>query len=124
MASIWDEHQLEQRICAILKTAPHETSFHLKHPFLTPYQIAIEYRIRHRKSFETIGMPLGGVGTGVHNSFTQYLGGQLSSRFRDGNLPRIEGALFSDQHLENLSFKCNGESVQSSLIGTWNLSMF
>ena len=124
MASIWDEHQLEQRIREILKTVPHPTSPHLNRPFMTPYQIAIEYRRRHRDSFDAIGMPIGGAGTGGHNSFTQYLGGQLSVRFRDGDLPSIEGALFSDLHLEHLSFKFDGGSVQSSLVGAWNLSMF
>jgi len=123
--SLWQEHDIESKVLAILQEAPEAAEgHHLGRPFLTAYQIAIEFNRRHPEVVAALGLPVGGAGTGQHNSLAQYLAKQLSDRVRDGRMP-VEGGFLSNLHLNDITFN-NGDSlITSSLTGTnFTLSMF
>jgi hypothetical protein len=92
-------------------------------PFLTAYQIAIEFALRHPDEAEQLGFPIGGAGVGQRNSLAQYLAGQLSRNIE--RLQEIEGGFLSNQHLHDISFNAAGEIIHSSLTDSgYTLSMF
>jgi hypothetical protein len=103
--SRWQEFDFERRIRDILRSVrPHVEGHHFGRPYLTSYQIAIEFARRYPGDVHRIGLPVGGLGVGGHNSLAQYLAGQLSRAIRAGDLNDIEGAFLSDMHLAELSF--------------------
>lgn len=126
MMSKWQELNIEEKIPQILRDVPDAASeHHLGRPFLTAYQIAIEFAKRHPEDAAQLGFPIGGVGTGQRNSLAQYLAGQLSTNIRAGRLTDIEGGFLSNQHLNDISFDVDGEIIHSSLTTTsFTLSMF
>ena len=124
--SMWEDRDIEKKVTEILSEVPDSAEgHHLGRAFLTAYQIAIEFARRYPDDFERIGLPIGGVGTGQHNSLAQYLAGQLSRRIRDGHIQNIEGGFLSNQHLNDIIFNTGEEMIHSSLTGTpFTLSMF
>ena len=123
--SHWQTHDLENKVLAILRDEPyHAPEHHLGRPFLTAYQIAIEFAHRHPEVFTELGLPLGGLGTGKHNSLAQYLAGELSRRVKNRSIP-VEGGFLSNWHLNGITFGEDENIVTSSLTGTaFTLSMF
>jgi len=124
--SKWRELSIEEKITQILKDIPDAApEHHLGRPFLTAYQIAIEFARRHPEDAALLDFPIGGAGTGQRNSLAQYLAGQLSRNISAGRLTGIEGGFLSNQHLNDISFDVDGEIIHSSLTGTsFTLSMF
>lgn len=124
--SKWEQLNIKEKVERILSDVPDAASeHHLGRPFLTAYQLAIEFARRHPDDAAELGFPIGGVGTGQRNSLAQYLAGQLSKNIRDGRLPEIEGGFLSNQHLNDISFDVDGEVIHSSLTSTgFTLSMF
>lgn len=121
----WDKYGIEERVLRILRDVPdYAPDHHLGRPFLTAYQIAIEFARRHPAETQALGLPIGGSGTGQHNSLSQYLAQQLSIRIRGNRIP-VEGGFLSNLHLQDIAFKVTGEIIHSSLTGTeFTLSMF
>lgn len=94
---------------------------HLGRPFLTAYQLAIEYDRRFPELCEQLGFPVGGSGSGVHQSLSQWLARNLSQRIGRGEIKDIEGGFLSDRHRADISF--NGpEGIVSSSVG--DISIF
>ena len=123
--SRWQAFGFEQRIREILASVPaHAEGHHFGRPYLTGYQIAIEFARRYPDDVEQIGLPLGGVGVCAHNSLAQYIAQQLSRLIGAGVLNDLEGAFLSDAHLTALSFRRGAERISSSLIGNWDAAMF
>ncbi|MBL8099979.1 MAG: hypothetical protein JNK81_12400 [Anaerolineales bacterium] len=122
--SQWQELDIENKITQILRDVPNSVPDHpLGRPYLTAYQIAIEFAQLYPHEAEQLGFPIGGAGTGQRNSLAQYLAGQLSRNI--GQLPHIEGGFLSNQHLKDISFDVGGETIHSSLTNTnFTLSMF
>ena len=126
MMSKWQELNIEEKITQILRDIPDAApEHHLGRPFLTAYQIAIEFARRHPKDAAELDFPIGGAGTGQRNSLAQYLAGQLSKNIKARRLADIEGGFLSNQHLNDISFDVDGEIIHSSLTTTgFTLSMF
>ena len=121
----WDDFAFEDRLREILRTAPvHAPDHHLGRPFLTSYQLAIAFTERYPAETVQIGLPIGGAGTGVHNSLAQYIGGELSRRINTGQLHDIEGGFLSDFRLASLSFRHENGEISSSIIGAWDTAIF
>jgi hypothetical protein len=126
--SIWEEYDFEQRIEAILREVrprPDEQGFGPL--FMTAYQLAIEFKRRHRADFDQIGKAVGGAGLGDYDSLAKYIDGQLIPRIADRRITRIEAARMSDRHLKHLSFTDPAEPEQpvvSSLTGVYDMPMF
>jgi hypothetical protein len=111
----WAKHSFADRIRDILAAAPAQ-EHHLGRPFLSAYQIAIEFALRHPDALAEMDIPIGGVGSGPR-SLAQYIGRELSRRCGAGELPEIGGGFFSDLHLASLSFRYQGQEIASSLRG-------
>ena len=123
--SIWDEHDLERKITDILsEIRPDDPAHHFGRPFLTAYQLAIEFARRFPQDVPA-GHQVGGRGVGQRYSLAQYLARELSRNMRDGRIRNIEGGFFSNLHLANVVFDNGGTDLESSLTDTpYDLSMF
>ena len=123
--SFWDRNDLDYIVMEVLADVPPGPNNDFGRPFLTAYQLAILVKARFPNVFQNLGQPLGGAGTGEHNSFAQYLAGQLAIKIRNQALPDIEGASLSNERLASIEFNDDGEPVVSSLTGSgFPLSMF
>ncbi|MCH8296706.1 MAG: hypothetical protein IH873_01435 [Chloroflexi bacterium] len=122
----WDQFQFEDRIRQILRETTYDRpDHHFGRPFLTPYQIAIEFAHLYPDDVRSIGLPIGGKGTGQHNSLSQYIAGILSRKIQAGDLDDIEGGFISNSHLLEIAFDHNGERIESSLTESqYDLSIF
>ena len=124
--SRWEEMQFEERIRTILReTQYYLPDHHLAPPFLTAYQIAIEFALRFPDDFQRTGLQVGGRDIGEHNSLAQYIAVELSRRIRDNRITDIQGGFLSNNHLHEISFDNNGQRLYSSLTESqYDLSMF
>lgn len=121
----WEQFEMERKITEVLSMAKFETEHHFGKPFLTPYQIAIELTGRHPTLCKDLEMELGGAGTGLQNSLTQYIAQQLSTRIKKKEIRNIEGAFIFNMHLTDLVFKnLKGQEIHSSNSDQDALSMF
>ena len=121
----WEQFEMERKITEVLSMAKFKTEHHFGKPFLTPYQIAIELTGRDHRLCEDLGMELGGVGTGLQNSLTQYIAQQLSTRIKNEEIRNIEGAFIFNMHLTDLVFKdSKGHEIHSSNSDQDGLTMF
>ncbi|MGZ5028135.1 MAG: hypothetical protein ACXV9T_13215 [Methylobacter sp.] len=122
--SIWEQYAMEARIANILDVQSHKPTHHFGRPFLTPYQIAIEFRKRFPQDFEALGKPLGGKGTGQQDSIAQYIALELSKRIHDHRIINIEGRFLHRANLLSLQYEDNKEIIESSSMQSYDLSMF
>jgi hypothetical protein len=122
----WQEQNLEQRIVEILTDVRYvKPEHHFGRPFITAYQLAIEYARRFPDDVVRLGYQIGGEGIGERSSLAQYLARELSRRTSNGQITRIEGAFLSNRHLGEIVFDNNGKPLTSSLTKTqFDLSMF
>jgi hypothetical protein len=121
----WDELRFEERLRTILtETRPYVEGHHFGNPFLTSYQLAIEFQRRYPDDVARMNLTIGGAGTGRHVSLAQYIARELSRRIRTGQLTDIQGAFLADRHLSELSFLRGEDQVSSSGIGNWDAAMF
>lgn len=77
----------------------------LGRPFLTAYQLAIEYDERFPELLEQCGWPIGGRGVGVRDSLAKWLARNLARCIRNGEIEDIEGGFLSDLHLACITFE-------------------
>lgn len=123
--SKWQQYGIEKKLLSILRELPENSGeHHFGQPFLTAYQIAIEFAQRHPEIVAELGYPVGGAGVGTSYSLANYLAKQLSDRVRDERIP-VDGVFLSNAHLHAVTFDHNEELITSSLTGTnFTLSMF
>lgn len=120
--SYWHDNNLEEKVMEILSDpAGYDPDHHFGRPFLTAYQVAIEFASRHADDCARLDLPVGGAGTGRRNSLAQYLARQLSGEIKAGHIPHIEGRFLCGQYLREISFDNRGETIHSSVR---TLSMF
>jgi hypothetical protein len=122
--TIWNRHDIGNKVLAILDVRSHQPNHHFGRPFLTPYQIAIEFKRRHPADCQQIGKPVGGKDTGQQNSIAQYIAQQLSRRIKAGDLPNVEGRFLNRQHLFALKYEDGGGTIESSSMHSYDLSMY
>lgn len=124
--SKWQDLNIELHIREILNGVEGYPDHNSEKPFLTAYQIAIEFNQRFRVEANELGFQVGGKGIDEHNSLSQYLAGQLSQRINSGELEDIEVAFISNDNLSEISFTNYDEPlIVSSLTNTaYPLSMF
>ena len=98
---------------------------HFGRPFLTAYQLAIEFDNRHHDIVTHLGKEVGGAGIGERTSLAQYLALQLSRLISDNPDYPIEGAFISNRDVRELSYNYGNNVITSSVTGTgYSLSMF
>jgi len=124
MTSYWEEYNIGDIVNHILSEVEEE-GHHFGRPFLTAYQLAIEFDSRHHDIVAHLGKQVGGAGIGERTSLAQYLALELSRQIRDNQDYPVEGALISDLYVRELSYNHNNAIIESSLTGTgYSLSMF
>ncbi len=124
--SHWRDLEIARKIREILADV-HYTNpqHHFGRPFLTAYQLALEFARRHPDDVAIIGQPIGGEGVGQQSSLAQYLARQLSTEIQGAGSSDIEGGFLSNQHLALIEFVEGDQHVVSSLTNTqYDLSMF
>lgn len=118
MQSKWQQYSIEEKVIVILAEAQTQNpEHHFGRPYLSAYQLAIEFAHRHPDVVQALDLPMGGLGTGEANSLPQYLAQQLSQRINAKTIPNVDGAFLSDQHLKSMEFRFGKESIHSSLAG-------
>lgn len=123
--SKWISYQMDDKITQILvDAASHDPGHAFGRPFLTAYQIAIEFQRRFLKDFLALGEPVGGKGTGQKTSLAQYIARELSRQIREGRLPNVEGRFLWRKHLKALEYSNNGETIRASNEQNSDMSMF
>ena len=121
----WEQFGMEHKIIEVLSMVELDNKHHFQRSFLTPYQIAIELTHRYPNLCEDLEMELGGAGTGLQNSLTQYIAQRLSAQIKSGEIRNIEGAFISNMHLTDLVFEdSSGQEIHSSNTDKDTLSMF
>lgn len=121
--NFWQEFDIEDKVVAILSHVGSK-DHHLGRPFLTAYQIAIEFSRLHPGIAAAIDEPASGRGVGVHFTLSTYLAKQLSEHIKDGGLQNVEGGFLSNLYVNDISFTSEEEPI-SSLKGTDSpLSLF
>ena len=115
MANWWNA-TVENNIREILGSVYYgpNPNHHLGRPFLTAYQLAIEYHSRFGDLPGERGLPIGGRGVQLHRSMAQQLARELSQRINSGELRDIQGGFLSDLHRNDISFNSPYGIVESS----------
>ncbi|HEY0494373.1 MAG TPA: hypothetical protein VGD48_01445 [Kutzneria sp.] len=115
--NIWRDHKVLELICDALgevKKAANGSG----RAYMTTYQLAIKIDRDHPEVRRALGVGIGGVGTGRHDSFPQYLGRELSRRSGKEGFP-VEMAYLSNDHVTTATFEAaGGKEITSSLTGT------
>ena len=115
--SKWEELDLERKLVGLLENVPeYEEGHHLRRPFMTAYQIAIEFAHSYPADVDALDLPVGGAGTGRYNSLAQYFANQLSKQIKAGN-SQFEGGFLSNRNLKDMVFDNDGMEVRSSRSG-------
>ena len=124
MTSYWEEYNIGDIVNQIL-SAVEDEGHQFGRPFLTAYQLAIEFDSRHHDIVTHLGKQVGGAGIGERTSLAQYLALELSRLIRDNPAYPVEGAFISNRYVRELSYVHNNETITSSVTGTgYSLSMF
>lgn len=122
MSSDWETHGFDDKVRQILAAIePSNPGHHLGTPFLTAYQIAIEFNRRHPGVIQHLDYQVGGKGIGKHVSLAQYIARQLSQRIKAGKISDVEGAFLSRQDVQDMLF---ATGVRLSSEGGWDVSMY
>ena len=121
--SKWEELHIQACIEEILSTLPTvKPRHHFGLPFITAYQLAIEFANRFPYEFGQLALPVGGRDVGQYYSLAQYLARVLSGRIKNGRITNIEGRFISNVYVTEMYF---GDGVESSKMGNFTaLSMF
>lgn len=130
--ALWTDHDLEEKIVNVLGTVPlnNPQGHHFGAPYVSSYQIAILLERDYSETVLALDMRMGGVGTGQHDSLSQYIGRELSLRIRRadeaGEHYPVQGAFFSNIAVENIRLRrTTGEAMVSSLVGSsYDMGMF
>lgn len=88
---------------------------HLGHPFLTAYQLAIEYDDHFPELREELGYPIGGRDSGEHRSLTSWLADNLSRRIDSGSIADIQRGFLSDRRIFHIAFDGPDEIIRASV---------
>jgi hypothetical protein len=113
----WEEFDVLDKVCEALKEVPRANNGSGR-PYMTSYQLAIKIDRDHPEVTQALEVEIGGVGTGRHVSFAQYLGRELSRRSGHAGSP-FEMAYLSNDHVTSATFKAaDDKKIISSLTGT------
>ena len=125
--SVWDQHDVLNAVVAALGTVPTSSSYHhFGRPWITAYQLAIKVHTADPTLAASLGVTVGGQGTGKHTSLSQYLARELSRNIKKhGDAYPVRGAFLSNQLVRSIELEGPEGPVTSSLTGTpYDLSLF
>lgn len=124
--SEWKKHNIGEKIVDILKEVKYkDENHHFGNPYLTAYQLAIEFKSRYPDVVNELPshQNIGGKDSGERNSLSQYIARQISGHAKEMRELGIESAFLSDKHIDSLNFELeNKEKVIESSVE--NVSIF
>ena len=124
MEALWDQHQVTDLIRQILRSVPSEQQYGTGRPFMTTYQLAIEFVSRFPQVAAALGCPAGGQGQGPY-ALTTYLARWLPDRIFNRGATDIEFRFLASQHIVSLQFDDNGTTVTATTTQAgFNSTMF
>ena len=106
--NVWKDNNIAEKVLDILKNVKYkDEEHHLGNPYLTSYQIAIEFLDTHRDIVKDLPYhsKVGGKDLGEKGSLAQYFGRQLSRHCDEMKKLGIEGGFLSGEYLVNLEFE-------------------
>lgn len=98
LVNVWKERDVANKIINILKDVVYkDETHHLGNPFLTSYQLAIEFKNLHPGTVDSLPYhnEIGGADSGIKNSLSQYLANQISKHYDEMKKLGVEGAFLS-----------------------------
>lgn len=125
--SVWEQHDVLNAVVAALGTVPTSSDYHhFGRPWITAYQLAIKVHAADHTLAASLGVTVGGQGTGKHNSLSQYLARELSRNIKKhGDAYPVRGAFLSNELVRSIELDGPEGPVTSSLTGTpYDLSLF
>lgn len=124
--SLWEENDFEGKIREILSEVTYSVAeHHFGRPFLSAYQLAIEFEKKYPETAKILNYPIGGKDTKRQVSLSQYIALQLSRNIKAGKISDIEGGFISNKNLNDISFKHKNQIIRSSLTDSqFDLSLF
>lgn len=125
--SNWEQYKFESRLTDILRKQNYSPNpkHHFGKPVLSAYQLAIEYDKLYHSDVVAMGYSIGGRGTNVRNSLSQYIARELSRKIKNKSIANMEGIFLSNINLAKLVFNYNGSDiVSSSTDSQYDLSLF
>lgn len=122
----WAKFNIQRNIQGILDDQVYrKPSHHLGRPFMSAYQIALEYKNRFPVDFAKIGKPLGGRNSKKKTSFPQYIARILSKVLKSRKDPGFEGGFLSNLHMKSVEYSVGGrQKMFSSAKGQQPMSIF
>ncbi len=124
--SNWQEYDIQKKIQIILADVQYnKPEHHFRRPFLSAYQLAIEFVNRYPEEAKRLALQIGAEGIGERLSLAQFLAEGLSQHIHSGEITNIEVGFLSNLHLSEITFDNNGEPIKTSLANAaFDLSMF
>ena len=126
MKNYWKEESIEDKIKNILLEINYINPNHsFGRPFITAYQLAINFEQQYPAVVAKMQLQIGGKGVGTRTSLAQYLAREISRHY-DQMKDYLEASFISNEHLTEISFKDNnGQDIISSLTDSgYDLSIF
>jgi hypothetical protein len=112
-SSLWDQHNVTDLIRQILQSVPPEQHYGTGRPFMTTYQIAIEFARRFPTVATALGHPPGGQGQGPY-ALTNYIARWLPDRIVNRGVRDIEFRFLSAQNMTSLQFDDQGTTITAT----------
>jgi hypothetical protein len=122
--SMWEEFQVEQNVRQILAAQAVDTRYGAGRPYLTAYQIAVEYKAGFRANFGNLQMQMGGARKGPYGLPT-YLARELAGRIKDGRIRDMQIAFLGYEHIKDLIFDDEGRDLKATTAqARWGTTLF
>lgn len=122
--SKWDQNDMENRIRLALGSVKQSAKYkdhRFGRPFITAYQLAILLLENDPELCSKLGKQLGGKGTGEHQSLSQYIANELSTRIDKGAITDIDGVFLRTQDIVKLDFTHDVVSSATEVISLFRL---
>ena len=123
----WERYRVEDKIREILADVEYvERNHHFGRPFISTYQLAIEFERRNPNIVSELDLQIGGEGIGEYFALATYLANQLSIRIKNKTMKDIEGRFMAKQDIKEMVFADRrGRLIHPSMMSNqYDLSMF
>lgn len=122
--SNWLSYDIEKRLRRIMGKEYYrmKPNHHFGRPFLSGYQLAIEFDKLYHSDVVSLGYVIGGRGVSVRTSLAQYFARELSHKIENRIITDVKGIFLSNTELQEVEFK--GGIISSSTGGKYDLALF
>lgn len=119
--SLWKSEEIKDKIVNVLRNINIPGPHHFGRPFVTAYQLAIDFEKNYPETVNKLRLEMGGKGSGLYNSLPQYLALQISKHI---SILPVEASFLCSKYVDELKFNYTHELVSSLDDSQYGLSMF